>query len=210
MNDYLSFFLTTLTTLFIIIDPPGNIPAFIALTEGLDENLIDRISKKATVIASLILIIFVFSGWAIMEFFSISIESLKIAGGLLMLIISIDILFGRRSREYYEKKGRESIDIDSIAVFPLALPLYSGPGAITAVVVLSSNADLMGKILVVVSIIVIYIMVRITHIYAISILKILGKSGADIIARVMAIILAALSVEFIMSGVLSKLGIGNV
>ena len=118
MNDYLSFFLTTLTTLFIIIDPPGNIPAFIALTEGLDENLIDRISKKATVIASLILIIFVFSGWAIMEFFSISIESLKIAGGLLMLIISIDILFGRRSREYYEKKGRESIDIDSIAVFP--------------------------------------------------------------------------------------------
>jgi len=207
MNDYLSFFLTTLTTLFIIIDPPGNIPAFIALTEGLDENLIDRISKKATVIASLILIIFVFSGWAIMEFFSISIESLKIAGGLLMLIISIDILFGRRSREYYEKKGRESIDIDSIAVFPLALPLYSGPGAITAVVVLSSNADLMGKILVVVSIIVIYIMVRITHIYAISILKILGKSGADIIARVMAIILAALSVEFIMSGVLSKLGL---
>ena len=207
MNDYLSFFLTTLTTLFIIIDPPGNIPAFIALTEGLDENLIDRISKKATVIASLILIIFVFSGWAIMEFFSISIESLKIAGGLLMLIISIDILFGRRSREYYEKKGRESIDIDSIAVFPLALPLYSGPGAITAVVVLSSNADLMGKILVVVSIIVIYIMVRITHIYAISILKILGKSGADIIARVMAIILAALSVEFIMSGILSKLGL---
>ena len=207
MNDYLSFFLTTLTTLFIIIDPPGNIPAFIALTEGLDENLINRISKKATVIGALILIIFVFGGWAIMEFFSISIESLKIAGGLLMLIISIDILFGRRSREYYEKKGKESVDIDSIAVFPLALPLYSGPGAITAVVVLSSNADLIGKLLVIVSIVIIYIMVRITHIYAISILKILGKSGADIIARVMAIILAALSEEFIMSGILSKLGL---
>ena len=207
MSDYLSFFLTALTTLFIIVDPPGNIPAFIALTEGLDENLVDRISKKATVIGALILIIFVFGGWAVMEFFSISIESLKIAGGLLMLIISIDILFGRRSREYYEKKGRESVDIDSIAVFPLALPLYSGPGAITAVVVLSSNADLIGKLLIVASVIVIYAMVRVTHIYAVSIIKVLGKSGADIIARVMAIILAALSVEFITSGILSKLGL---
>ena len=207
MSDYLSFFLTALTTLFIIVDPPGNIPAFIALTEGLDENLVDRISKKATVIGALILIIFVFGGWAVMEFFSISIESLKIAGGLLMLIISIDILFGRRSREYYEKKGRESVDIDSIAVFPLALPLYSGPGAITAVVVLSSNADLIGKLLIVASVIIIYAMVRVTHIYAVSIIKVLGKSGADIIARVMAIILAALSVEFITSGILSKLGL---
>jgi len=171
----------------------------------LDKSLIDRISKKATVIGALILIIFVFSGWAIMEFFSISIGSLKIAGGLLMLIISIDILFGRRSREYYEKKGRESIDIDSIAVFPLALPLYSGPGAITAVVVLSSNTDLIGKLLVIVSIAIIYITVRITHIYAISFLKILGKSGADIIAKIMAIILAALSMEFIMDGITSKL-----
>ncbi len=207
MNDPISFFITALTTLFIIIDPPGNIPAFIALTEGLDEKLVNRISEKATIIASIILIVFVFGGWAIMKFFSISIESLKIAGGLLMLIISIDILFGRRSREYYEKKGRESLDIDSIAVFPLALPLYSGPGAITAVVVLSSNADIFGKILVILAIIVVYAIVRLTHIYALSILKILGRSGADIIARVMAIILAALSVEFIMSGILSKVGL---
>jgi len=206
MNDPVTFFFTAFTTLFIIIDPPGNIPTFIALTESLDKELINRISKKATLIASAILIVFALAGWAVMEFFSISLEALKIAGGLMMFIISVDILFGRKSREIYEQRGRESAEIDSIAVFPLALPLYSGPGAITAAVVLSSGVDILGKLLVVLAIIVVYLIVRITHIYSITLMKILGKSGSDIIARVMAILLAAISIEYVLDGVLSKVG----
>jgi len=204
MNDYTSFFFTALTTLFIIVDPPGNIPTFIALTEGLEKDLIDRISKKATLIASIILIVFVFAGWAIMDFFSISIEGLKIAGGLMLLIISIDILFGRKSREFYEERGKVSAEADSIAIFPLALPLYSGPGAITAVVVLSSSADLIGKILIILAIALVYLVVRLTHIYSLTIIRVLGKSGSDIIARVMAILLAGISVEYIFDGIMGK------
>ncbi|WP_457591344.1 MarC family protein [Geoglobus sp.] len=207
MNDPLSFFFAAFTTLFIIVDPPGNIPTFIALTESLNKELIDRISKKATVIATVILLVFVFAGWAVMEFFSISLEALKIAGGLMMFIISIDILFGRKSREFYEEKGKMSAEIDSIAVFPLALPLYSGPGAITAVVVLSSSADLVGKLLIVLAVLLVYAIVRLTHIYAVTLMRVLGKSGSDIIARVMAILLAAISVEYVMDGILSKVGL---
>ncbi len=207
MNDPFTFFLTAFTTLFIIIDPPGNIPTFIALTENLEEDVIDRISKKATIIATSILVVFAIAGWAVMEFFSISIESLKIAGGLMMFIISVDILFGRKSREIYEQKGKMSAEIDSIAVFPLALPLYSGPGAITAVVVLSSGVDYIGKIIVISATVLVYIIVRLTHIYSLNLMKILGKSGSDIIARVMAILLAAISIEYVMDGILSKVGI---
>lgn len=206
MTDYLTFFVTVFTTLFIIIDPPGNIPTFMALTEGFDERIVRRISEKATVIGALILIVFVFAGWAVMEFFSISIEALKIAGGLMMFIISVDILFGRKSREIYEERGKSSAEVDSIAVFPLALPLYSGPGAITAVVVLTSGTDIIGKLLVVLAVILVYIVVRLTHIYSVALMRILGKSGSDIIARVMAILLAAISVEYILDGILSKVG----
>ncbi|MBE8539098.1 NAAT family transporter [Geoglobus acetivorans] len=204
MTDYFAFFITAFTTLFIIIDPPGNIPTFMALTEGMDARLVKRISEKATLIGAVILIIFVFAGWAVMEFFSISIEALKIAGGLMMFIISVDILFGRKSREIYEEKGKSSADIDSIAVFPLALPLYSGPGAITAVVVLSSGVDLVGKMLVVLAVILVYVIVRLTHVYSLLLMRVLGRSGSDIIARVMAILLAAISVEYILDGIISK------
>ncbi len=207
MNDPLTFFLTSFTTLFIIIDPPGNIPTFMALTKNLSKDVVDRISKKATVIALSILVVFALAGWAVMEFFSISIESLKIAGGLMMFIISVDILFGRKSREIYEEKGKMSAEIDSIAVFPLALPLYSGPGAITAVVVLSSGVDYTGKLIVIVATLLVYAIVRLTHMYSLGLMKILGNSGADIIARVMAILLAAISIEYVMDGILSKVGL---
>ncbi len=206
MNDPVTFFLTAFTTLFIIIDPPGNIPTFMALTKNLSRDTVDRISKKATVIALSILIVFALAGWAVMKFFSISIESLKIAGGLMMFIISVDILFGRKSREIYEEKGKMSAEIDSIAVFPLALPLYSGPGAITAVVVLSSGVGYAGKFIVIAAILLVYAIVRLTHVYSLSLMRILGKSGSDIIARVMAILLAAISIEYVMDGILSKVG----
>ncbi len=202
----MSFFFTAFTTLFVIVDPPGNIPMFIALTERLEKNLVDRISKKAVTIASSILIIFTFGGYAIIEFFKISIESLKVAGGLLLFIISVDILLGRRTREYYLQKGLESLDVDSIAVFPLALPLYTGPGAITATIVLSSEADIIGKLILVLAILLVYFIVRLTHIYSQFIISLLGKSGSDIIARVMAIFLASIGVEYIFEGTLSLVG----
>jgi len=179
---------------------------FIALTEKLDRKLVDRISKKAVAIASSILVVFVFGGYAIIEFFRVSIESLKVAGGLLLFIVSVDILLGRKTREYYFQKGLESVDVDSIAVFPLALPLYTGPGAITATIVLASETDLIGKFLLVLAILIVYGIVRLTHVYSSAIISILGKSGSDIIARIMAIFLASIGVEYIFDGVLSIVG----
>lgn len=203
---YLSFFLASFTTLFIIIDPPGNLPIFIALTERFSDEYREKISKRATIIAFLILFITMVTGGKVLDYFGVSISSLKIAGGILLFISSVDILLGGTRREAYRRRAEESIDIDSIAVFPLALPLYTGPGAITAGIVLYSQAgDVIMKLLVVLSAALVYLIVRLSHIYSAPIIRLLGRSGADIAARILAIFLAAIAVEFVFDGLAEKL-----
>ncbi|MET1124892.1 MAG: NAAT family transporter [Archaeoglobaceae archaeon] len=204
--DYLSFFFKAFTTLFVIVDPPGNLPIFIALTERFSKRMRDRISKRATLIAFLLLVVLMVSGGAILEFFHVSIDSLRIAGGILLFIVSVEILLGAPRREAYRRRAEESLDVDSIAVFPLALPLYTGPGAITAGIVIYSQAtDLVSKILAVAAAALVYAIVRLSHVYSEPIIRLLGRSGADIIARILAIILAAVAVEFVFEGLKGKI-----
>jgi multiple antibiotic resistance protein len=200
--DYLSFFLKCFTTFFVIVDPPGNLPVFIALTQRLDRDVREKVSRRATLIAFALLFVVMVTGGAILDFFHISINSLRVAGGILLFIVSVDILLGGTRREAYRKRAEESVDIDSIAVFPLALPLYTGPGAITAgIVIYSQAADFYSKMIVVGSAIIVYALVRLSHVYSEPIIRLLGRSGADIIARLLSIVLAAIAVEFVFEGI---------
>ncbi len=204
--DHLSYFVTALTTIFVIVDPPGNIPMFIALTETLDHDLRERVSKRATMIGAGILIALAITGGWLLKVFGVTIDGLRIAGGILLFMVALDILMGSRSKEVYVQRGLKHIDVDSLAVFPIALPLYTGPGAITAAIVLNSEAtDLISKLLLILAIVIVYVTVRLTHIYSEFIIRVLGKSGADIIARIMAIFLAAIGVEFVFAGLAGKL-----
>ncbi len=201
MDYYIGYFLTCFTTFFVIIDPPGNLPIFIALTERFSDEVRERISKRATLIAALILILTMVTGGGILDFFGVSINSLRVAGGILLFIASIDILLGGTRKETYRKRAEESIDVDSIAVFPLALPLYTGPGAITAgIVVYSQATDLFMKAIAILSAVIVYGIVRVSHIYSTPIIRLLGRSGADIIARILAVFLAAIAIEFVFDG----------
>ncbi len=206
LSPYLSHFLKCFTTLFVIIDPPGNLPIFIALTERFSEEMRERISKRATMIAGGILILTMVTGGRILDYFGVSIDSLRVAGGILLFIASVDILLGGTRRESYRRRAEESIDVDSIAVFPLALPLYTGPGAITAgIIVYAQSPDIFAKLIAVFSAVVVYIIVRFSHIYSNPIIRLLGKSGADIIARILAVFLAAIAVEFVFDGLYGEL-----
>ncbi|MEM1579114.1 MAG: NAAT family transporter [Archaeoglobaceae archaeon] len=199
--DYLIYFIKCFVTFFVIIDPPGNLPIYIALTEKFSEKIRERISKRTTIIGLLILLFTTISGGKLLEFFHVSINSLRVAGGILLFIIAVDILIGRMAREQYRRRAEESAEVDSIAVFPLALPLYTGPGAITAGIVMYSQAEeYFLKIIVILSAILVYITVRLSHLYTGIIIRILGKSGADIVAKVLAIFLAAIGVEFVFQG----------
>ncbi len=204
--DLLSSFATAFTTIFIIVDPLGNIPMFIALTRSLSTENRNRVSKKGSLLAMFLLLAITLSGNFILDFFKISIPGLKIAGGILLFAISIDILMGGHRKESYVERGKEHLDIDSLAAFPIALPLYTGPGAITAAIVLYSSAEtVLLKLVVVLSIVLTYVIVRLTHIYSNFIVRVLGESGADIVARLMAIFLAAIAVEYFFAGMSSKI-----
>ncbi len=202
----ISYFFTCFVTLFAIIDPIGNIPFFIALTEDLTDELRERVSKRATVIAAALLIVIVLTGGAILKFFGVSVDGLRIAGGVLLFMVAIDMLKGSPASEKYFEKGMQHKDVDSLAVFPIALPIYSGPGAITAAIVLASEAkDPVGTGLLILSIVLIYVLVRLTHVFSEEITRVLGRSGADIFARVMAIFLAGIAAEYVIQGVFGKL-----
>ncbi len=209
MEHYISFFIASFTTTFVLVDPPGNIPSFLALTERFGAEFREAVSKKSVLLGCSILIVFALAGKLFLEFFNISINSLRIAGGILLFVIAIDILLGSR-RDTYTSSDATETDADSLAIFPIAIPLYTGPGAITGTIVLANEAtDLIMRGVVILSIVAVYGIARLTHMYSHLVIRYLGSSGSNIIARLMAIFLAAIAVEFVFTGLEEKMaGIG--
>lgn len=175
---------------FGVMDPVGNVPTFLSLTEKMDITSKRRLATKAVLRAGIILLIFVFLGNAILNFFHISIQSFRIAGGLILILVGFQILFGIRF-------GKEDESLDDISVVPLATPLIAGPGTITTVVIFSKEYGYQITLIgVIANLLLSWILFR----YAPLILKILGKSGTLLFAKVMGLILVAIGVEFTRSG----------
>jgi|Deesub1362A_J573_1020465.scaffolds.fasta_scaffold00050_132 multiple antibiotic resistance protein len=203
------FFLGVFTSIFVIVNPIGTVPVFISLTEGMPVSVREKISKKSCFYAGGILILFAIGGNAILEMFNVTLSGLKIAGGFLLMIISIDMLFGNPPRTKYSREEEgEAQTREDLAIFPLALPLYTGPGSITTVIVLMTSAEgWLAKSLILVSIVLTYVIVRLTQKYSNQIYRILGMSGTRVLTRIMAILLATIAVEFIWSGIQDKIAL---
>jgi len=200
-------FLAIFVPIFVIIDSPGVISVFIALTEGLSKKERKQIINTAVVIASIVLLCFAFFGNFIFGYLNISLPAFEIAGGFLLFLIAIDMLFARKSRTVYsEEQEKEAKEKENIAIFPLAIPLLTGPGAITTVMVLMNTSEtLTEKIMVVFSIILTFIITKIVLDKSINIKKYLGTTGLQVITRIMGILVAAISVQFIMNGIMAAI-----
>ncbi len=180
--------------LFVVIDPMGNVPLFIALTEKMEKNERKAVSKIAIITAAGLLIVFAVAGTQILTLFGISIYSFMVAGGILLFIVSIELLthgawrFGVGTRSDTEESG----------VVPLAFPLLAGPGAITSVMISFQSAGLIVTMLSISIVIVItYIILRLVN----PIYKVLGRRGSMIFTRVFAVLVAAIAVQYIVQGV---------
>ena len=197
------------TTLFIIIDPPGLAPVFIALTQGMDAAQRRAIAVRAFLVASSLMMVFLFLGEAVLGFIGISMDAFRIAGGILLFLTALDMLFQRRQarREDNAAEGQAEHH-DDPSVLPLSLPLIVGPGAITTVILLAGEAQGaadMGAIAGV--IIVVLLIVLLAFLAAPAIERALGKTGLNIVTRVLGMLLAALAVQFVLDG-LRGFGIG--
>lgn len=200
-------FLAIFIPIFVIIDSPGVVSVYMTLTEGLSEKEKKRTVNTAVVVASVVLLAFAFFGNFIFNYLSISLPAFEIAGGALLFLIAIDMLFARKSRTVHsEEQEKESQERESIAIFPLAIPLLTGPGAITSVMVLMNLSEsLTEKIMVIASIILTFTIAKVMLDKSSSMMRYLGNTGLQVITRIMGILVAAIAVQFIMNGVMAAI-----
>jgi len=177
-------------SLFIIVDPFGNIPIFISLTEKMNKEEKKKVFQIATLTGFLLLLSFALAGQQIFNFFGISLYAFMIAGGILLLIISIRILIAGGWSE-------PVISPESVGAVPIAVPLLVGPGAITTTIF---NLQTIGITYTAISVMVTFVVVWLTLRFIDPIYRFLGKTGSLVIARVMALLIAAIAVQYILGG----------
>jgi multiple antibiotic resistance protein len=199
----LNFALSSLITLFIIVDPIVNVPIFMAILANFKNSDRKKMVKKAVIIAAIILIIFTLAGYTIFRLFSIEMYSFRIAGGLLLFIISIEMLFGRRPQtKSSAEEEEEALIKEDVVVTPLAVPLLTGPGAITTGIVLFNAANgTINKILLFLDIGLVFLISYFILSRSEKAFEILGKTGTMVIVRIMGLLLAAIAVQFVITGV---------
>jgi multiple antibiotic resistance protein len=200
----LDFAISALLTLFVVVDPVGLTPTFLAITHGLPRAARRSVALRASLIAGAILIGTALIGDWLFRMLGISLAAFRIAGGLLLFSIAFEMLFGvRMRREGQAAEQALEEHVRNVAAFPLAIPLLAGPGAITATVLLAGRADgnliLLGVLLAVVVLVAVACFVA--FIFAGQIGRLLGMTGNIVLSRLLGVLLAALAVQFVVDGI---------
>ena len=207
----LKTFINSFVLFFITIDTIGNLPFFLSLTEDAKFKKRTQIAIKSTIIAFFILIAFAYIGRYVLEALGVTLDSLKIAGGIILMFIAIDILFEKRKIRR-EKKVEEALDeknYDEIVVFPIAIPFIAGPATLATIILLVGNYANFPEshVVVIIALIAALIVSLILMIGGSYIVKFLPKQFLHTTARVMAFILAALATQFIIDGIKASFNI---
>jgi multiple antibiotic resistance protein len=181
--------------LFVVIDPPGSIPIFIAVTKGMRKEDRKKELNQAVIVATVLLLLFAFLGKLLLDMLGISLNSFMIAGGILLLLISFDLLKGEHKCGVVGESGLGA----GVGAVPIGTPLLAGPGAITAVMVIIQSS---GTVVVFVSILSAIIATRLLLGQSERLFEIIGKVGSEVLSRVVGIIVAAIAIQFIGSGII--------
>jgi multiple antibiotic resistance protein len=199
-NELLSFGLLAFTSFFTLINPLGTMPIFMTMTSTLDDAERTRTAKKATIIGFLTILAFAFSGQLLFKFFGISINSLRIVGGVIFFIMGLDMLNARLVHTKV-KSSEVKAYVNDISITPLAIPMICGPGAITNAIVLMEDArTITYKIILIVAISMVILLTYVILYSSSRILKALGETGNNVMMRIMGLIVMVIAVEFFFSG----------
>ena len=202
MNELLQFALVTFTSLLFIVDPVAMIPTYLVITQ--DESSAQRrhTARRARVAAALILMAFALGGRVIFQLFGITLPAFRIAGGLILWLVAMDMLHARRTTQEGTQEIAEGQQKDDVALTPLAMPMLAGPGAISTVMVQAGQARTGIETLVV------YASIALTAIASWVALRVgervlvrLGQTGIRALTRIMGLLLAAIAVQFVITGV---------
>lgn len=193
------FYVTALVTLFLVIDPIGLMPMFVSLTQGNSANRI-RIAIRSCGVAVGLLLVFGLLGEELLDFIGIGMPAFRISGGLLLFLTAVEMLFNKRSQRREEQSDAD--DHDDPSVFPLATPLIAGPGSMAAMILLSGDTEVgfSATLVAMAAMLSVVGMTLVLFMLGGPFERLLGKTGINVITRLMGMLLAALSVQFVVDG----------
>ena len=205
------FAITALATAFTILDPVGMVPTTLALTSTMSPEARRHVVNRSVLVAAAVIVFMALVGRYLLQYLGITLPAFAIAGGILLMLIAIDMLFARPSRAKRDPETElQTADTEGVAVFPLAIPMISGPGTIATVLLLVNLADGNRERLVILyaayglGLFVTWLCMRAAEL----VLRVLGKTGVSVLTRLLGIILAALAVQFMING-LKGAGFGH-
>ena len=202
MDQHITFGLLCFTSFLTLANPLGTVPMFISMTNGMSKESRNKTAKKASVTAFLAMIIFAFFGQWIFQLFGISINGLRIVGGVLFFTMGFDMLKGESARTKQPQEGVVADEDHDISITPLGIPLICGPGTITNSIVLmeDANNDIVSTVILTVTMLLICFIIYIALRSSEQITKVLGETGNRVMVRLMGLIIMIIAVEFFFAG----------
>jgi multiple antibiotic resistance protein len=200
----IELFLSALATLFVVIDPPGCAPIYAGLTKGAEPAHRREMAIRAVLVASAILLVFALAGEVLLRALGISLYAFRIAGGIMLFLIALDMVFERRTqrREDRAQKILETPEVEDVSIFPMAMPMIAGPGSIATTMLLVSRSDGYQQTLVVLAALVVVLVATLGALLAAGpLMRLLGAKIEAVITRLLGVLLAALAVQFVIDGI---------
>lgn len=194
-GDSLQFFGEVFVTLFVIMDPPGTIPLFLSLTSGRTNTARRRIASQAAATALLVIAAFAVFGEQLLHYLGITLPALQCAGGLLLLLVALELLTGRGSEPSATKDT-------NVALVPLGTPLLAGPGAIVATMVFVRRVDTwQDGVVLAAGVLAVHLVLFLTMRYSVGIIKVIKESGVLLVTRIAGLLLSAIAVQLVADAV---------
>ena len=195
-------FISAFITLFVVIDPPGIAPIFAGLTTEASSAQRRSMALRGSAIAMVILLVFAFFGQDLLSALSIELDAFRIAGGLMLFWIAFEMVFEKRTKRREERADKVSAaQVDDVAVFPIAMPMLAGPGAIAAIMLLMNEANGIEQSLVVFgALAAVMILTTLSLLVAGPLMKLAGDNVQAVITRLLGVLLAALAAQYVIDG----------
>jgi multiple antibiotic resistance protein len=213
----IALFLSAFVTLFVVIDPPGCAPIFASLTTGASDAHRRIMAIRSTMIAAVLLLVFAVIGKKLLDTLGISLDAFRIAGGIMLFLIALEMVFEKRAQrredrvEEISKKAQEQhrdIESEDISVFPMAIPMIAGPGSIATTMLLVSRSQGFQQSAVVITALVSVLVLTLAALLAAGpIMRVLGPKLEAMITRVLGVLLAALAAQFVIDGIKKSFGL---
>ena len=206
----LDLFFSAFITLFVVIDPPGCAPIYASLTHGASAAQRRNMAIRAVLVAGIILVIFALFGEQLLGALHIELDSFRIAGGIMLFVIAIDMVFEKRTqrREERAQKIIDTPETEDVSIFPMAMPMIAGPGSIASIMLLVSQNDGLDRALVVLGALGAVLAATLAALVAAGpLMRVLGEKTEAVITRLLGVLLAALAAQFVIDGLRGSFGL---